>query len=205
MNRVFIKTSNFRCISFFFVLSIVSCTISFKAYAQSFKCGLTPEKAQSLVEQASSLNAVEYEEALLKFVNGERLTNYERMLSNTAEVFLKTATPEAIKSREEQRQAVKNTELKEIETQRTQMQGFQEQMQDLQEIVEKKQTISKDANQFSNLAENKMRTHKIYAAMESSTARATTAELRLLNQLLRIMIEQNDKMLRYTEEQKNEH
>ena len=57
------------------------------------------EKAQSLVEQASSLNAVEYEEALLKCVNGERLTIGE-CSPIQQEVFLKTATPEAIKSQE---------------------------------------------------------------------------------------------------------
>ena len=44
--------------------------------------------------------------------------------------------------------------------------------------------------------------HAAITRFEDSAVRATSAELRLNNKLMMLMIEQNDKMLRYMEEQK---
>ena len=74
----------------------------------------------------------------------------------------------------------------------------------MEALIKETEDISKRANDFSAVAQNKLRVHEAYSIAENSTVRATTAELRLLNQLTLLIIEQNDKMLRYMEEQKSE-
>lgn len=188
MNRVAGILLNFMRIEVLLGIGLVIWVISLDANAQSDGCPLTTEESEALRYQAIALEAGKYEAALRKCRDRVPLTAYERMLNRTASTYLSSLSPDAEHMGKELQLAAET----EAQHAREAMKAF----------VEETEQLSKLANDFSALAENQFRIHEANAVLETSTVRATTAELRLLNQLMLLMIEQNDKMLRYMEEQK---
>ena len=208
MNQVARILHNVMRIEVLLGIGLMVWVFSFDAKAQSFRCPVPLDKAESLVAQAADLNARDYEEALQKCIAGKPLNNVERMLANTAEEFFGRMTPEAMEARQELKQTME--QKKDREKIEKQLQRYREEQAQLAEIREKQATIEKKesalklANDFSIIAGAKMLTHKKDMEVESSAVRATTAELRLLNELTLLTIEQNDKILKYMEEQKKD-
>lgn len=189
MNRVARILLNVMRIEVLLGIGLVMWAISFDANAQNDACPLTTEESETLRYQAIALEAEEYEAALRKCRDRVPLTEYERMLSRTASSYLRSLSPDAEQIGAELQLAAE-TEAKRAR-------------EAIKANIEEIERLSKLANDFSALAEYKFRAHELYTGLETSTVRATTAELRLLNQLMLLMIEQNDKMLRYMEEQKS--
>lgn len=224
MNRVTKTLLNVTRVEVLLGIGLVMWVLSFDAKAQSTKCPITPDKAEVLAVQAADLNAHDYEQALQKCIAGKPLNNVERMLANTAEEFLKSMSPEALelaqklrnenKQRREQAERARQEQAERERQQKNQARREQEaesqrqeeeraaRIKENSELVEKARATIKLNNDFLVIAEGKMRLHKASSAFETSAVRATAAELRLLNELMLITIEQNDKMLKYMEEQK---
>lgn len=169
-------------------IGLVMWAVSFDANAQSDACSLTTEESEALRYQAIALEAEEYGAALRKCRDRVPLTEYERMLSRTASSYLRSLSPDAEQIGAELQLAAETEAKRATEA--------------MKANIEEIERLSKLANDFSALAERKFRAHELYTGLETSAVRATTSELRLLNQLTLLMIEQNDKMLRYMEEQK---
>ena len=190
MNRVARTILNVMRIEVLLGIGLMMWVFSFDANAQDYSCPLTIEESKTLRYQAIALEAEEYEAALQKCIDKVPLTSYERMLNRTASSYLSSLSADAEQMGKEAQLVAEAEANRESEA--------------MEALIKEIEDISKHANDFSAVAENKLRIHEAYSIGESSTVRATTAELRLLNQLTLLIIEQNDKMLRYMEEQKSE-
>ena len=114
---------------------------------------------------------------------------------------LRSEVLEKMRLREEQRERQKAAEKQKI-AEEEQRKRDAEVAAKRREKIAAANSKAKAANDYTSVAERALMNHAAITRFEDSAVRATSAELRLNNKLMMLMIEQNDKMLRYMEEQK---
>ena len=172
--------------------------------------------AESNTEQVLSLTKCgspdanlldEYNLTVLAIENGfsdEEISRFfQSPLTNPSK--LRSEVLEKMRLREEQRERQKAAEKQKIAEEEQRKRDAEVAAKEIEKIAREiaaANSKAKAANDYTSVAERALMDHATITAFEDSAVRATSAELRLNNKLMMLMIEQNDKMLRYMEEQK---